>query len=320
MRVFPLVGACSCIFIGCGSVTDPPPPPPPPQITSFSFLSGSWNVGSSYRRADGSTEETVALTVVRASLEGRVRKEQWVGMRDGAPLEMAAMFVASENTGRWIVARGDGVAGTFDVTEGSFTQSVGVFTSRPGTRPDGSLTRETFSDIEEDSFSWRAERSANGGQSWEVYWTMTYTRDPTGGIPTAPAQSPGCAASEYREFDFWEGDWNIGGATNFLRSLVGGCILEENWSSGSEDGTSFNMYDARSGLWTQVWRDTNDFTLVIYGGLVGDKMVMSGTRLNSLQRITWTPNSDGTVRQLGETSGDNGQSWTTSYDLTYVKQ
>jgi hypothetical protein len=39
----------------------------------------------------------------------------------------------------------------------------------------------------------------------------------------------------------------------------------------------------------------------------------------SKQRITWTPNSDGTVRQLWESADDKG-AWTVAFDGKYVKQ
>jgi hypothetical protein len=309
------------MMLGCSSVSDPPAPPTPPEINSFAFLEGSWTATGTFTRADGSTETTTTQSVVQSSLGDRARKERRVGMREGETVEVLTLYAPSDNTGQLIVARGDGGTGTFDVLEGAFSASVGVFTSRSGTRPDGGRTRETFSEIEEDTFTWQAERSDDGGATWEVYWTLAYMRNPSGGSPPAgPDDASGCATADYRGFDFWEGSWSAGGsATNNLRSLVGGCILEENWSS-AENGTSFNMYDARSGLWNQVWTDTNDNTLIIYGGLDGDQMVMSGPRRGAMERIIWTPNANGTVRQLGQSSSNGGQSWTTSYDITYAMQ
>ena len=53
-------------------------------------------------------------------------------------------------------------------------------------------------------------------------------------------------------------------------------------------------------------------------------MVMQGKGLDSngnvtLQRITWTPNQDGTVRQLWQQSVDKGANWQTLFDGTYRK-
>jgi hypothetical protein len=38
------------------------------------------------------------------------------------------------------------------------------------------------------------------------------------------------------------------------------------------------------------------------------------------QRITWTPNADGTVRQFWDTSDDDGKTWVVSFDGIYRRQ
>ena len=37
-------------------------------------------------------------------------------------------------------------------------------------------------------------------------------------------------------------------------------------------------------------------------------------------RLTLTPRSDGTVRQLGENSTDGGKTWTVLYDFIYARK
>jgi hypothetical protein len=59
------------------------------------------------------------------------------------------------------------------------------------------------------------------------------------------------------------------------------------------------------------------------GGLVDGNMVLvadtitNGTK--SLARMTFSKLSDGNVRQHGESSTDDGKTWTTSYDFKYVR-
>jgi len=54
-------------------------------------------------------------------------------------------------------------------------------------------------------------------------------------------------------------------------------------------------------------------------------MVLSGQRLSRdgsemvTHRISWTPNEDGTVRQLWEVSKDSGDSWSILFDGLYEK-
>src|SRR5918996_1555494 len=54
--------------------------------------------------------------------------------------------------------------------------------------------------------------------------------------PAPPSPSPApCAAPEYRQFDFWLGDWNVynpAGAlvgTNRVTREFDGCVLQEHW-------------------------------------------------------------------------------------------
>ena len=311
-------GACLTLLLlaGCGRDPVVPPIQTDPPITSFDFLPGPWSVTVSAVGAGGAVTESTAEAIVERSLGGRALKETWVGTLGGATVEMRTLVVRSDAVGQWITARADGGAGTFDVLEGRFGQSAIVLTSRGGTRPDGGLSRETFESVTDSSFVRRSERSDDGGATWVEVWSMEYVRG-LAGPPAGPAVAAGCQAPEHRQFDFWEGAWSVGGATNDLIPLLGGCVLEENWSSSSESGTSFNMFDDRTGLWYQVWTDTNGLTAITYGGLVQSQMILSGPHLAATIRITWTPlGSD--VRQRGETSPDGGTTWTTDYDIRYT--
>jgi len=103
--------------------------------------------------------------------------------------------------------------------------------------------------------------------------------------------------------------------------------LQENWQgsgAGGISGSSFNIYDRDTRRWHQSWVDANGTLLLLDGGLVDGSMVMSGSRPtrdggSALHRITWTPNDDGSVRQLWESSLDGGDSWSVLFDGLYLK-
>jgi hypothetical protein len=309
------------VLVWTACAGDDPASPPndddgPSLPTNFDFLPGTWNVTSRYLE-DGVFVESQGVSIIESSLGARVLKERWVGTRAGGPVEMLALYGRSDFPGRWLVVRGDGERGTFDVLEGTFGSSI-TLSSRSDTRPDSGRERVTFDSVTSNRFLWRAERSEDAGASWTTYWTMVYQRAPAGTVqPVPPNPAPGCTAAAYHQFDFWVGDWDINGARNIIPSRLGGCIVEENWT-GSESGTSFNMYDPRSQRWTQVWIDTNGNTLFMQGGLQGNEMVLQGPRVNPGIRITWTPLSGGRVRQFGQNSPDGGATWSTLYDLMYV--
>ena len=122
-----------------------------------------------------------------------------------------------------------------------------------------------------------------------------------------------CESAESRQFDFWLGTWevtanNSPAGKNKIEKIQDGCVIRETWVSakGGFTGTSYNYYDAQSGLWNQLWLDNQGGSLKLSGGLNETKMVLSsGPQENeegssTVNRITWTPNDDGTVRQLWE--------------------
>jgi hypothetical protein len=146
----------------------------------------------------------------------------------------------------------------------------------------------------------------------------------------APAPSAAtCDIAQSRQFDFWLGQWDVTNPAGQLaghsriEAILGGCVLLENWDSPSGvSGKSFNLFNAASGQWEQFWVDNSGSRLHLRGGLEAGSMVLRGaqdiadaqTGLKQRERITWTPNADGSVRQHWETSTDDGKTWKTSFD------
>jgi hypothetical protein len=146
-----------------------------------------------------------------------------------------------------------------------------------------------------------------------------------GAPPKAPANA--CPAKESHQFDFWIGDWNVSDPTgkrvghNRIEAIVGGCALSENWDSATGNrGKSYNAYDAPTKTWQQFWVDAHGGVLHLTGGIEGKSMVLRSTRPGAhVDRITWTPNDDDTVRQLWESSEDSGKTWKTEFDGRYER-
>lgn len=150
--------------------------------------------------------------------------------------------------------------------------------------------------------------------------------------PVAAAQQapPGCAAPEHGQFDFWIGEWIVtdsaGGTpygTNRITREEAGCLLHERWS-GSQGGSgqSLNFYDRQRRQWEQVWVASGGNVLRLSGHFNGISMILegdgtapSGGALRN--RIVWTPQPDGRVRQVWSTSADGGKSWQVGFDGWY---
>jgi hypothetical protein len=66
-----------------------------------------------------------------------------------------------------------------------------------------------------------------------------------------------CAAPEYRQLEFWLGDWEVrDGAgvvlgTNLVTLEFDSCVVVEHWSSKDVTGISMSMYDSATKKWYQ---------------------------------------------------------------------
>lgn len=152
-------------------------------------------------------------------------------------------------------------------------------------------------------------------------------------LTTSAAAAPPapCASPEHRQFDFWLGDWQVhkpdGGFAGFNRisSEYRGCVLHERYATGrGYSGESLNVYDAARKVWHQTWVDDTGLLLTLEGRWDGKSMVLEGVAPGAdgtmaKQRITWTPNTDGSVRQLWETADAKG-AWTVAFDGKYTKK
>jgi hypothetical protein len=163
--------------------------------------------------------------------------------------------------------------------------------------------------------------------------TVSFTvqaQDPSIDAP-APDANGSCTTAQHRQFDFWVGRWEVttgkqAAGRNQIDLIHSGCALAEHWTSaaGNFSGSSLNTYDQATERWHQTWVDTSGTLLELNGGLEGNRMIMSGARPGPdgtmvTHRITWTPNEDGSVRQVWETSAD-GSDWTAVFDGLYVRE
>lgn len=140
-----------------------------------------------------------------------------------------------------------------------------------------------------------------------------------------------CESVAYRDFDFWLGYWAVYtpdgtlAGHNQITAEYGGCVLHERYSTpGAFRGESLNSYDPGREQWHQTWVDNAGTLLLLSGRLEGKDMVLSGTTKDRegdtiKHRIRWTPQADGTVRQLWQQqSNDTG--WSTVFDGEYRRQ
>ena len=131
---------------------------------------------------------------------------------------------------------------------------------------------------------------------------------------SAQTDTCACCTENHKAFDFWIGKWTVtnpdGSAAgkNTINKIQNGCALQENWTSakGGYTGVSHNFYNATKKRWEQVWIDNGGAQLKLYGNKKGNQMILSSKAIKNkngkmvVNRVTWTKNANGTVRQLWE--------------------
>ena len=140
----------------------------------------------------------------------------------------------------------------------------------------------------------------------------------------------GCKKSpEFRQFDFWIGEWNVEAngkqaGTSSVQLILDGCVLFENWTgAGGSNGKSFNIYNSATKTWQQFWVDNSGGTILFTGKFEEGKLIyhsespmQDGTSV--LGRMTFSPMPEKKVHQVWEQSSDGGKTWKVAFDGIYT--
>ena len=150
-------------------------------------------------------------------------------------------------------------------------------------------------------------------------------------LGASPASAvPPCATPEYRQFDFWIGDWDVydvGDEKPSMRiqveKILDGCALKETYRDvHGMVGESLNLYDAPRKVWHQTWATNRGQVLLLDGTLDNGRMAFRATEQTSagtvLWRAVWIPQGE-EVRETAETSSDGGKTWQPKFDIVFRK-
>jgi hypothetical protein len=144
------------------------------------------------------------------------------------------------------------------------------------------------------------------------------------------AVNPCKAKLEFRQFDFWIGEWdakNVQGVTvgsSSIQLILNQCIIFENWSTPVSSGKSFNIFNSGDNKWHQTWVDDKGTFTHYIGEFKDGKMILVAENVvkgaKTLMKMTFSKLPNGDVRQFGENSTDDGKTWTTAFDFTYTRK
>ena len=148
-----------------------------------------------------------------------------------------------------------------------------------------------------------------------------------------PAIVAACSAAEFRQLDFWLGDWDTfelddakhSIARTHVDLIAGGCAIHELYEqTDGLIGDSILSYDAARQLWQQTWVTNRGSLMVISGRFADGVLVLAGethTRDGRvvLQRVTWKAEGQ-RVRESSVMSKDGGKTWVPAFDVLFEKR
>lgn len=157
----------------------------------------------------------------------------------------------------------------------------------------------------------------------------------------AAAQAPANPAetcrkdAKFREQDFTLGSWDVYTGTTktdevTMTLILNDCVIEEHWkkTDGHPTGNGIGLfnYSRLLGSWGYTWATDDGAATVFRGNLVkpGEMRYVTEKPLPGgkvrLRHWTLYAMPDGTVRELAIGTEDGGKTWTTDYDLKWVRK
>jgi Protein of unknown function (DUF1579) len=171
---------------------------------------------------------------------------------------------------------------------------------------------------------------------------QTQPAKPTPPAPTAaPPAPPPCSGPEFRQLDFWIGDWNLthrarvardkdqweeGTATNSVRAILGGCVIEEHFEDKAQgfQGQSASMYNPDKKIWQQTWVDNQNSYLVFTGGMENGRMILSTPAMigdhPGVKRMVFSNIKPDSFDWDWENTIDGGKTWVTMWKIHYARR
>jgi hypothetical protein len=144
-----------------------------------------------------------------------------------------------------------------------------------------------------------------------------------------------CNDPEFRQFDFWVGDWDSFDiddgkesaqsiARNHVDSILNGCVVHEDYVQfNGLHGESFTIFDRARNVWHQSWVTNGGVLWLLEGTRKGSRITLEGDTLTfagrkQRVRIFWEPQG-ADVRETATASEDDGKTFTPLFDVVFRK-
>lgn len=161
-------------------------------------------------------------------------------------------------------------------------------------------------------------------------------QDATQAQASAPPAHP-CAAPEFRQMDFWVGDWDVrweamsgipaGQGRNVITREYADCVIQEAFDGGPATqgliGHSVSTYHAPSQRWRQTWVDNQGSYFALVGGPEGRDFVLVSSRLSDntpVQRMVFTDITPNALTWRWQSTPDAGATWADQWVIHYTRR
>jgi hypothetical protein len=150
-----------------------------------------------------------------------------------------------------------------------------------------------------------------------------------------------CLQPESSQFDFWICDWVLtwpgeqmglaegqqGSGTNKIRKVLGGCVIEENFSTVDQSfiGKSWSVYNSQKREWQQTWVDNRGGYLLFTGAITDGKMELRTQQFERkgkiyISRMVFENISENSLDWNWQRSEDNGKTWVDLWNIHYERK
>ena len=162
----------------------------------------------------------------------------------------------------------------------------------------------------------------------------TEAADATTPAAAAPAA---CQDAEYRQLDFWVGEWDLtwaqqdgteGNGTNSItRSPYGDCVITENFDGAPSlqfKGMSVSTYSKPAGQWRQAWVDDQGGFFSLHGGPQEDgTFILEIDRYSEkvpYLRMKWEDITENSLVWRWQGKADADAEWTDNWVINYTRK
>ncbi len=198
------------------------------------------------------------------------------------------------------------------------------------------LASYSWSDITDTTAHWEQSFSADGGETWEVNWTMDFTRRETAPPPLGIPKVTG-------DFDFLVGSWDmhnerrrpalgepaewydVESKMQVWTYFDGAISFDEGWfPTLNFQGATFRVYNPKTGTWSIHWINSQRGQLEtpVVGSFTDGVGIFEGPDVWEDQpidvRFQWTP-GDQQARWEQSFSTDHGRTWVPNWKMTHTR-